>query len=69
MIRRPAECTDLALGLGPIRSAQPRQEAVMMREVEERSVISMKPRPVAISINHHRAHVFVQHLARNPPKK
>src|SRR5579883_1839027 len=27
------EAFDLALGLGPIRPAQPRQEAVMMREV------------------------------------
>jgi predicted nucleic acid-binding Zn ribbon protein len=37
----------------------------MMREVEEGAVIAMQPRPVAIPIGHHRAHVVVQHFARN----
>ena len=41
----------------------------MMREVEEGSVISMKPRPIAISISQHSAHVVVQHLARNPAEE
>jgi len=40
-----------------------------MREVEEGAVIAMQPRPVAIPIAYHRAHVVVQHLARNPAEE
>ena len=35
------EAFDLALCLRPIRSAQSRQESVMVREVEEGAIISM----------------------------
>jgi hypothetical protein len=59
------EVLDLALGLGSIRPAQPRQEAVVVREVEETSVVAMQPWTVLLSIRHHRAHVVVQHFARD----
>src|SRR5580658_4459586 len=60
------EALNLALGPRPIGTAQARQEAMMMREVEEAAVISMQPRPIDIAIAHYRTHVVVQNLARNP---
>src|SRR5262245_29332539 len=59
------EALDLALGLGSRRPAQPRQEAVVMREVEEGAVVAMQPWTVLISIGYHRAHVVVRHFARH----
>ena len=41
---------------------------MMMREVEEGAVLAMTPGPY-IPIAHHRAHVVVQHLARNPAEE
>jgi len=38
------EAFDLALGPGSIGLAEPRHEAVMMREVEKGAVITMQPR-------------------------
>src|SRR5260221_12596622 len=40
-----------------------------MPKVEEAAVIGMHPRSVAIPIGHYRAHVVVQHLARNPAEE
>ena len=42
------EALNLALGFRLIRPAQPRHEAMMMREVEEGAVVAMQPRSVAI---------------------
>jgi len=42
---------------------------MMMREVEEGAVIAMQPRPIEIPTAHHRAHVVIQHLARNPAEE
>ena len=41
----------------------------MMGEVEESAIVAMQPRPVLITIRHHRPHVVVQDLARNPAEE
>src|SRR5208283_2688122 len=63
------EALDLALGPGSIGLAQPWHEAVVVREVEEGAVVAMQPWSVAIPIGHHRPHVVVKHLARDPAEE
>ena len=62
------EALDLALGLGPIGPAQPRQEARVPCIVKEARMDAMHVPAVGIALLHHSLDVVVEHLARNPAK-
>src|SRR5579862_9905185 len=53
---------DLALGLGPVRLAGPRVEAVMRGEVDERAVVD--DAAGATFAGHHGLHAVVEDLGR-----
>src|SRR5262249_47957689 len=59
------ETFDLALSLGPIRLAQPRQEAIVMRGVGEGAGGAVQSGTVVVAFADHRAHVVVQDFARH----
>jgi hypothetical protein len=65
LLARSGEALDLTLGPRSIGLAEPRHEAVMVREVEEGPIVAVQARPVGIARGHHRMHIVVQHLARD----
>jgi hypothetical protein len=58
-----------AHGPGSIGLSQPPHEAMMMHEIEGGTVVPMQSRSVATRSGHHRPHVVIEHLVRDPPTK
>ena len=63
------EPLDLALGLRPIRRAQPRAETAVTGEVEKAGMKTVATATVAVPLQHDGAHIVIQHLARRAAER
>ena len=59
----------LALGLGPIRCAQPRLETTMPSKVEKSRMKAVVTAAIGVPLQDDRAHIVVQHLAWRPAER